>query len=371
MNDNPQMIHFTAPKGWINDPYGITWHNGEYHVFFQYAPNQKEWAFDCHWGHATSPDLGKWTYQGIALTPDVNEGCWSGTIATKEGKSAAMLYTSVHREDWNSGRVRIARATDNSWAIWEKGEVVLQVPPELELTAFRDPYVFEDEVGYHLLMAAGFADGTAAVLVFDSHSENNQENFDRWVYGGVFASRNVSESDPISMGTIWECPQFIKVDDQWALIFSAMEPNKQLFEGYALGTLEAGRFTPRRWGRLTYGPGYYAGSAFNDKEGTPCMIHWIRGVKNSSETSVGALSITHTLVVEDGELTLRPYFSALAQPVSDLHCEITTAFSESTLTIERQGECWQLPVTQNSTEFVMSLAALEIFGSFGAFAIAR
>lgn len=364
------MLHFTAPQGWINDPYGVTWHNGEYHVFFQYVPHQNEWAMDCHWGHATSPDLGTWTYQGIALTPGVDEGCWSGTVAVHQGKPAAMLYTSVRGETWHIGAVCIAKATDDSWNTWQKGEVVLQVPDDLELTAFRDPYVFEDESGFHLLMTAGFPDGTGAILVFDSSAQPDEENFDQWVYGGVFASRNSSENDPISMGTIWECPQFIKVGEQWALIFSAMEPDNQLFEGYALGTLEAGRFTPQQWGRLTYGPGYYAGSAFKDEEGTPCMIHWIRKAKDPQGKWVGALSITQSLVVEGGNLTLRPYQAGTALPIRELDDEFTTRFSDGVIEISRDDECWSMPADEHSTEFVRDAIALEVFGSKGAIAVA-
>ena len=364
------MSHFTAPQGWINDPYGITWHHNEYHLFFQYVPYQTEWAVDCHWGHATSPDLNEWTYQGIALTPEGNEGCWSGTVVTQPGDRAVMLYTSVKRDTRGIGTVRIARPVDPSWNIWVGGDVVVEPPVGVELTAFRDPFLFEDETGFHLLMAAGFPDGTAAILVFDSNDTQDDDHLDHWVYGGVFASRNVSDIVPLSMGTIWECPQFIKVGDQWALIFSAMEPDRQLFEAYALGALEAGRFTPHSWGRLTYGPGYYAGTAFKDNEDSPCMIHWIRNARDSQGQWVGALSVTQRLVIENGHLTLRQYEAGLTNNLREFGAGIGIKFINENLHITRGEEQWVMPADESTTHFIRDEIALEVFGSQGAFSMA-
>ena len=365
------MMHFTAPQGWINDPYGVTWHNGEYHLFFQYVPYQNEWAYDCHWGHATSPDLSTWTYQGIALTPQAEEGCWSGTVVADEGVPPTMLYTSVRNETRDFGAVRIARPTDDSWKVWEPGEIVLEAPEGLNLTAFRDPYVFEDEAGRHLLMAAGFDDGTAAVLVFDEEPRSEDQPLRNWIYGGVFASRNVNDDNPMSMGTIWECPQLIKVGELWALIFSAMEPDKQLFEGYALGTMRNGRFTAQRWGRLTYGPGYYAGSAFYDNSGAPCMIHWIRNARDPKGAWVGSLSATHHLVIDKGHLTLRPYRATTAKPLSELVDDIAATFTGDVVEFSLGDKQWTMPANEHSLEFVSDEIALEVFGSQGAIALPR
>ena len=68
-------LHFTARSGWINDPHGITYRDGRYHVFFQYVPDRTSWAPNCHWGHATGPDLLSLTEHSVAMedtaTPDV------------------------------------------------------------------------------------------------------------------------------------------------------------------------------------------------------------------------------------------------------------------------------------------------------------
>lgn len=76
-------VHLAPPAGWINDPLGLTYRDGVYHAFVQLNPHGCAWAPECHWGHATSPDLLTWTQQPVALSPgDGDTGCWSGCVVT-------------------------------------------------------------------------------------------------------------------------------------------------------------------------------------------------------------------------------------------------------------------------------------------------
>lgn len=107
-------FHFTPNQGWINDPYCLTFHNGQYHLFFQYVPDSLVWAPNCHWGHATSPDLVSWTEQALVLAPgDGDDGIWSGSMAIDDGQ-ATIFYTSVQLTNLNNGRVRTATPTDDT-----------------------------------------------------------------------------------------------------------------------------------------------------------------------------------------------------------------------------------------------------------------
>ena len=82
--DRPEF-HFTPTKGWINDPYGLVFHGGVYHLFFQYVPDSVTWASNCHWGHATSRDLVSWVEQDPAIAPgEDDDGIWSGSLAVDE-----------------------------------------------------------------------------------------------------------------------------------------------------------------------------------------------------------------------------------------------------------------------------------------------
>ena len=77
------VLHFTANSGWINDPHGITFRNGQYDVFFQYVPGQTVWAPNCHWGHAVGPDLMSLQERGVAIAPGEGDGgIWTGSLVT-------------------------------------------------------------------------------------------------------------------------------------------------------------------------------------------------------------------------------------------------------------------------------------------------
>ena len=97
-------LHFTAKTGWINDPLGLTYHEGRYHLFFQYVPGQTEWAPGCYWGHAVSEDLLTWTECEPVLEPDNGDGgCWSGSLVVNDEGEATIFYTSVQLDDLDVG----------------------------------------------------------------------------------------------------------------------------------------------------------------------------------------------------------------------------------------------------------------------------
>jgi beta-fructofuranosidase len=76
-------FHFTPRAGWVNDPLGLTYHGGRYHLFYQFVPGQTVWSPQCRWGHAVSDDLLTWTELDVVLEPgDGDGGCWSGALVT-------------------------------------------------------------------------------------------------------------------------------------------------------------------------------------------------------------------------------------------------------------------------------------------------
>lgn len=95
--DGRPSFHLSA-TGWLNDPLGLTFHGGQYHLFYQYVPDVPMWDLACRWGHATSPDLVTWTERPVALAPgDGDGGCWSGSVVDPgDGTPAWLFYTSVN-----------------------------------------------------------------------------------------------------------------------------------------------------------------------------------------------------------------------------------------------------------------------------------
>jgi beta-fructofuranosidase len=294
-------LHFTAQAGWINDPLGLTFHGGQYHLFFQFVPGQTVWGPRQRWGHATSDDLLHWTEGPVALAPgDGDDGVWSGSIAVPEDSPAALFYTTVDLNDVQVGRARLARPVDDAWNQWVKKDVVAELPAGVDAIAFRDPYVFHDGTTWRMLMGAGLADGTATALTYQS------DDLETWTYAGPLAARHRSETAPLWMGAVWECPQMFRLGERWVLTVSVWEPIVPYYEAYAIGDLVDGRFVAESWGRLSYGPSYYAASAFAAKDGTRGLIYWMRDVDDPLGAWASAHSLPHQLTLQDERLVASP-----------------------------------------------------------------
>jgi beta-fructofuranosidase len=299
-------LHLTAATGWINDPHGITFHDGRYHLFHQYVPDSPTWAPGCHWAHATSTDLLTWTSHGVALAPgDGDDGVWTGALVD-DGSRTRILYTSVAAPDLALGRVRAAVPVDGSWDRWAKGDVVAGPPDDLDLVAFRDPFVMREGSGWRMLVGAATRDGEALALGYTSRDLVD------WAYDGVTARRSTHETEPVWMGALWECPQLLEVDGRWVLLASAWDADVLHHVGYGIGDLEDGRFTASGWGRLTFGDSYYAASSFRDRDGHPCVMFWLRGVADPDGAWAGCLSVPFHLSVGDGRLVASPHLAVAA-----------------------------------------------------------
>lgn len=394
--------HFTSQQGWINDPLGLTFHGGQYHLFYQHVPDAADWAPQCRWGHATSEDLLTWEPGPLALEPGEGDGgCWSGSIATDPSGQTAMFYTSVDDDAFEIGRARMARpapGSSSSWEHWVKGPVVAELPPGEESVAFRDPFVFHDGTCWRMVIGSGRPDGTALAYSWTS------EDLSAWRYDGIFASRHSSETDGVWTGSVWECPQTVRVGEKWALLVSVWEPVRPHYEAYALGDIVDGRFIAQtRWQRLTYGPSYYAGAAYHDKDGNPGMVYWMRNVADPAAGWAGAHSIPNQLALVGDRLEIRLPLSltvrrGLGRPLAALqerpmtvggafdvdwsHCgslsldegvrnvfrlERAQGAEGGTLTATSDLGQWSVPCS-GPVRVVVDGPIVEIIGSFGALA---
>lgn len=305
-------LHFTVQEGWINDPLGLTFHGGRYHLFFQFVPGRTQWGPRQCWGHATSDDLLHWTEEPVALAPgEGDDGVWSGSIAVPDEGPALLFYTTVSLDDVQIGKVRVARPADDTWMTWHKGDVVAELPPGVEVVAFRDPYVFHDGIAWRMLMGAGLTDGTATALTYRSDDLNH------WVYDGLLASRHRRETEPLWTGVVWECPQIFRLGDRWVLTFSVWEPTVPHYEAYAIGDLVDGRFTAQTWGRLSYGPSYYAASAFVGQDADRGLIYWLRDVDDPAGRWASAHSVPHRLSLVGDRVVSEPPPTLVAARVGE------------------------------------------------------
>jgi beta-fructofuranosidase len=286
-------------------------HGGKYHLFYQYVPDRPDWAADCRWGHAVSRDLLTWEHRPVALAPgDGDDGIWTGSIV-EDADGAHLFYTSVSEPDLGLGRIRVATAVDDDWDVWVKGDVVVVPPLHLDLVAFRDPVVRREADGWRLLVGAGTRAGEALVLTWTS------ADLRAWAYDGVAASRSSAQTEPVWTGAMWECPQVFEVDGQWLLVFSVWDDDVLHHAAYALGAWAGGRFTATTWARLSFGGSYYAPSFVRDRESRPCLIFWMRGVRDADEGWSGCLSVPYLLSVRGGRLVAEPHPDVAAARVAD------------------------------------------------------
>lgn len=207
-------FHLTAPVGWMNDPHGITFRNGRYEVFFQYSPDTLDWAPNCHWGHAISPDLVRFEHRPNALSPgEGDDGVWTGSMVSDDSRDV-IFYTSVQVPGFDIGQIRTAVADDPDWLRWTKGPVVAEAPAGLDLIAYRDPVAFRDGECWRMFVGAALADGAAAALSYRS------DDLDTWSYEGIAVQRSTQERHPTWTGAMWECPQLFELHGRHILIMS-------------------------------------------------------------------------------------------------------------------------------------------------------
>ncbi len=294
-------FHFTAASGWINDPHGITPRDGGYDVFYQYVPGQTVWGPNCHWGHARGIDLLSLIEHEPAILPgDGDGGIWTGSLV-RDSSGDRIFYTSVDTEDVVVGRVRVATPADASWDSWVKGDFVADAPSGFDLLGFRDPFVRKDPDAWRMFLGAGDADGRALALSYVSPDLEN------WAYEGVALERSTTEHEPTWAGAMWECPQIFEVDDRFVMLSSAWDRDVLNYAAYAVGSYDRGVFTAENWGRLTYGPSYYAPSFFRDADGRPAITLWMRGIDDVDEGWAGAHSIPYLLTLEGDVLVAKPH----------------------------------------------------------------
>lgn len=294
-------FHFTPQKNWINDPNGLLWHKGEYHLFFQYNPFGRDWGH-MSWGHAVSTDLLYWKELDVAI-PEGEDGAIFSGSAVSVGDDIVAIYT---RDKDKIQTQCIATSSDNGRTFTKfEGNPVL----DLNMEHFRDPKVFR------------YQDRWIMVLV-------KAHEFLVCIYSSTDLKSWTLESEFGKVGAIggqWECPDLfpITVDGQelWVMLVSLNPGGIKNGSGtqYFVGDFDGKTFTPKystdepRW--IDYGRDNYAGVTFNNEpNGKRIFIGWMNSwqhAKVQPETSwVGAMTIPRELglVDVDGEylLTQRP-----------------------------------------------------------------
>ena len=291
------QVHFTAPSNWTNDPNGVIYWRGRYHLFYQYNPH-RPLPDDIHWGHAVSDDLVRWRHLPIALAPSPGgpdqDGCWSGCAVVKDGVPY-LLYTGVR------GAAQLpclARADDvellTSWRKYRGNPVISSPPRGLKTTGFRDHTVWVEDGHFHQLIGTGIAGQGGAVLHYRSADLLN------WDYLGPFLT--AFDSGLEHAGTMWECPDFFRLGDRHVLMLSIIDDGRRGAE-YIVGSYENGRFRAEGRGTVDAGDHFYASQSMIDPHGRRLGWGWLREhpeeVAPHHPKRVGLMSVPRVLSLSD------------------------------------------------------------------------
>ncbi|WP_199619517.1 glycoside hydrolase family 32 protein [Paenibacillus alkalitolerans] len=303
--------HFMAPAYWINDPNGLIFYKGEYHLFYQHYPYGAEWG-SMHWGHAKSKDLVHWEHLPIALAPsepyDLHErgGCFSGSAVDDNGVLTVLYTGTIIQEDGTVVQSQCV-ATSEDGITFQKyeGNPVIPGPPEDGSAAFRDPKVWKHGDSWYMVVGSRKGDIGKALLY-------RSPDLRRWDYAGVLA-----ESDG-TMGYMWECPDFFPLGDRYVLMFSPMGMGLHKTV-YLVGDMDytTGRFVWDTMGDVDFGFEYYAPQSFLDGQGRRIIIGWLNAwdwmpwFKNFGPTAknhwCGAMSLPRVVELDkNGRLKFTP-----------------------------------------------------------------
>ncbi|MNO12514.1 Sucrose-6-phosphate hydrolase [compost metagenome] len=354
--------HFMAPAYWINDPNGLIFFKGEYHLFYQHYPYAAEWG-PMHWGHAKSKDLVHWEHLPIALAPsepydlDDRGGVFSGSAVDDNGVLSVLYTGTIHKDGLLIQSQCLATSLDGITFEKYEGNPVIPGPPADGSADFRDPKVWKHDGTWYMVVGSS-KDGIGKALLY------NSPDLREWNYAGVLA-----ESDG-TMGTMWECPDFFPLDGRYVLMFSPMGMGQRKTI-YLVGDMNytTGRFTWDTMGDVDYGYEYYAPQSFSGGQGRRIIIAWLNAwdwmpwFKNFGPTSknhwCGAMSAPRTVeLAEDGRLEFKPVKELEVLRREHYHIEQTELSPEVQLIPKYLGsDCLEI-----KAEFEMSGCTAEEIG---------
>lgn len=306
------VYHHTPVYGWMNDPNGMFYKDGVYHLYFQYNPYGSVWG-NMHWGHSTSTDLMHWKFEGCAIVPDAWGAIFSGSCVVDHentagfGKEAVVaFYTSAKATPWGDVQSQsMAYSLDNgkTFTKYEGNPILTSSEKD-----FRDPKVFWYAPGKHWVM----------MLAVGQHMEiYSSVNLKEWKKESEFGAMQGAH------GGVWECPDLVEIpvegtrEKKWVLICN-LNPGAP-FGGsaaqYFVGSFDGKKFvnespTQTKW--MDWGKDNYATVTWNNAPDGRCialgwMSNWqyANNVPTRQYRSANTLARDLTLYREGQELFLK------------------------------------------------------------------
>ncbi|NIK78577.1 fructan beta-fructosidase [Paenibacillus castaneae] len=355
------QFHFTPAAHWMNDPNGMVYFEGEYHLFYQYYPGGTTWG-PMHWGHAVSRDLIHWEHLPVALEPDENGFIFSGSAVVDwndrsgffSGGAGLVAIFTHHKTYPDSEKTKqcqsIAYSKDKgrTWIKYEGNPVLT----EEQIVDFRDPKVFWHEKSKQWVMVLAAGDHIRFYSSF---------NLKEWVFTGEFGAAEGSHDG------VWECPDLFELpvngqteQKKWVLIVSIGD-NSACPEGsrtqYFVGDFNGRTFTNENtadtvlW--VDHGRDNYAGVSWSDipnSDGRRLLMGWMSNWKYANmtptETWRSAMTIPRVLSLHTDEAGIR----LKQQPVQELQ-----SLRQAKLFQEEIPLASEQPISTNMTAYQLEI----------------
>ena len=307
------QFHFSPREKWMNDPNGLVYSEGVYHLFYQHYPEDIVWG-PMHWGHATSKDLFHWEHHPIALYPDELGYIFSGSAVLDRGNTSGLgtegkdplvaIFTYHHPEkekaktlDHQTQGIAYSNDQGKTWTKYEGNPVL----PNKGKMDFRDPKVFWHEDSNKWIMALAVGDHAE----FYSSTDLNE-----WEFLSEFGR------DRGANGGVWGCPDLIRMklqgetEEKWVLLISINPggPNGGSATQYFVGDFDGTSFRTSQeetqW--LDHGADNYAGVTYNNTpEGRHVFIGWMSNWNYAQEVPTekwrSAMTLPRELFLSRGE----------------------------------------------------------------------
>lgn len=306
------LYHHTPAYGWMNDPNGMFYKDGVWHLYFQHNPYGSTWG-NLSWGHSTSTDLVHWQYEGDPVMPDAWGLIFSGSSVVDTDNTAGFgpgaivaFYTSAKSTPWGDVQMQsMAYSTDGgkSFTRYEGNPILTSTERD-----FRDPKVFWYAPGKHwvMLLAVG-----QQMQIFSS------KNLKEWKHESDFGLKHGAH------GGVWECPDLVELpiegtkEKRWVLICN-LNPGGP-FGGsatqYFVGTFDGKKFTnqfPTKTKWMDYGKDHYATVTFSNAPDGRCVaLGWMSNwqyaavVPTKQYRSANTIARDLTLYRQGGDLLLK------------------------------------------------------------------
>lgn len=304
-----EAYHFAPWKNWMNDPNGLCYFQGYYHMFYQFNPHGQKWS-NMYWGHAASKDLIHWVHLPVVLAPQeeileepekFSGGAFSGSAAvTRDG---AVFYFTRHLEPHGD----CMKQVEQQWMMksrdmlhFTEEKCIIRKRPERASSDFRDPKVVK--IGGRWYMVLGSAiEGKGVILLYES------EDMEHWNYLHPLLTE---ETEGIRC---FECPDFMELDGKYAAVGAWMrhydDCGRFQMSRYYIGNWKEQKLEAESSGWFDFGSNCYAMQSF-EHGGRRICIGWISdfyGEHVEKENGAyGSMTLPRQLHIRNNKLYMKP-----------------------------------------------------------------